>query len=43
MGIDIGGCILSGEFRIPGVDLDSLWQWWIESLYAMGWDGVSTI
>jgi hypothetical protein len=43
MGIDIGGCILSGIFLIPGFDADSAWQWWIESLFKMGWDGRSTI
>lgn len=44
--IDIGGCILSIVGAIGVLDprdYDSAWQWWIEHLFAAGWDGRSTI
>lgn len=42
MGIDLGGCILviDGLFV---ADADAAWQWIVEHLFAMGWDGRATV
>lgn len=45
MGMDIFGCILTGEFWGPFdvPTLEAMWGWYIEQLYRMGWNGRDTI